>query len=316
MLDDGENKFLINVDPSSYSDIEGAEIFFPIPMRPRIHIRRGLPVTWGGFSQITAWLDAYRFALDEIDGWQFAIMMSGSCIPLVSQEIIKEHLLSESNRGLRVHCYKWGWKISSADFNTFNYHDWSNKNTSYVKDSIMGRVEADIEWSLVDLLQDHNNSPVFQAHRRGDVLCNDLFLEKKLVVRSLLPHEAARRAYLMSRFPVSGGWLWSTFRRDALQDIVDDDNLDEILELLSTFLCPDELFLPTLLNSSSRISEDEISYWNFYLNNGQPFDLASEDFDKILHSDAFFGRKLEYRENSNLVCRIEEKIEKKIHYKN
>jgi len=308
LLDDEENSFLVNVDPSSYNDMKGMEIYFPAALRRRLHIRRGLPVTWGGFSQIVSWLDAYRYALECITEWNFVVLMSGACIPFASQTVIKTRILAENEKGIRVHHCNWGWKISHSDMRMLQYAHISEKEFSYSRISLFDRVDAHIEKDLVNFVTDRDQSPVYHAHRRGDVFCNDQLHEKKLTIRSLLPHEVERRTYLMSRFPVSGGWMWSTFRKDALIDLMEDPNLHEITEMISTFICSDELFIPTILNSSSRISEDEISRCNFYFADGCPHDLTIDHLDQIRSSNALFGRKIDYRKNKELILAIEDMI--------
>ncbi|MGF1275940.1 beta-1,6-N-acetylglucosaminyltransferase [Acetobacter pasteurianus] len=177
LLDDGQNKFLINVDPTFYDDIQGCEVYFPCQTRERITVRRGLPITWGGASQMCAWVDAYRHAM-LIDGWEFAVMLSGSCVPLVPQHVIRNHLHADNERGVRVHCFRWDWEISSSNFYSVPIENPASMLADCVETSIGGRIPALICRDLLDFIQNDNSSPILHAHRRGEIVCIDNLVEK------------------------------------------------------------------------------------------------------------------------------------------
>ena len=309
LLDDGEDMFLVNVDATAFAGFSAAAAAaMPASMRPRVIVRCGMPVTWGGFSQVLGWLDAYRFALRDAGDWEFAVLLSGACLPLRGPGRIRRHLAEGHRNGLRVHCCRWDWERSAVEAGppVDEAQDWGA--LGYERHSLLGRVDTDIRGDVFGFVTDVGTTPAYHQTSRGEIVCQDMLSEKRLVIRGLSPGEYRRRNALMSRFPVRGGWMWAAFERSAMIELLEDRNGDEILEMLSTFLCPDEMVLPTLLRSSATIREDEVADRNLHLDLGFPADLSADDLERIEAADALFCRKVDYAAQPALVAFAERRV--------
>src|SRR5205809_1000004 len=91
--------FLINVDPAAADQIPSLENALKTQTDAAYVIRKGLPVSWGGASQIYSWIDVFSAAAKFPLPWKYLINLSGECLPLVSGKTIAQHLEAQSEKG-------------------------------------------------------------------------------------------------------------------------------------------------------------------------------------------------------------------------
>lgn len=308
LLDDGLNRFVVNIDPASEMSLQELELAIADTVRQRVVIRRGLPVTWGGISQVHAWLDAYTFAVNHVGGWEYLIILSGSCVPLVHQAVIKRHLEHRHEAGERVHLGWWHWEARGEMFYTSPIGRRNAADMPVRPASLNPGIRTTIQDKLVPIFADGGTSPIHHAHLRGSMHCTDLVLEKHLVVRDLLPSEMTARRQKMQRLPVKGGWLWCLLKRDAVEDILVDPILPDVIDLLQNFICPDEMFLHTLIHNSERFRREPIGRQSSHFRDGQPTTITDRQLEDVMDSGKFFARKVDYESCPTLIHRIRERI--------
>ncbi len=301
LLDDGSTCYLVNVDPTAATVFDDFLASIPDRTRPRVTVRRGLPVTWGGISQAHAWLDAYSYAVQQIPTWRFVAILSGSCIPLVPQAEIRRFLEDQEAAGVRVHLGWWHWEARGDLFHSVPIGQRDAADVTPVRLELGGGPPALIEAELKPVFDDHERSPIFHAHWRGAVHCTDSIVEKRLIIRRLLPFEVAIRRQKMQALPSKGGWLWCILRRDALECILTDPILPDVLDMLSHFICPDELFLHTIIHNSARFKDEPIGRKSSHFLQGLATDIGDGHVEELERSGAFFARKVDYDRSPRLL---------------
>ena len=304
LLDDGSNRFVINIDPAATMSLPDLDAIIDDAIRPRVAIRLGLPVTWGGISQVHAWLDAYSFAVNHVGGWEYLVTLSGSCVPLVRQSVIKTCLQQRSEIGERVHVGWWHWEARGDMFYTSPIGRRRPADMRAETISLNPGVGTTIQAGLRPIFDDGQTSPIHHAHLRGAIHCTDLTLSKNLVIRDLLPFEMTVRRQKMQKLPVKGGWLWCILRRDAVEDILVDPILPDVIDLLQNFICPDELFLHTLLHNSMRFRREPIGRQSRHFRDGRPSTITDQDREEVMGSGRFFARKVDYDACPELMLQI------------
>jgi hypothetical protein len=80
--------------------------------------------------------------------------------------------------------------------------------------------------------------------------------------------------------------------------------MPEIVDMLQHYLCPDELFMQTLVRNSSRFRPDEIRSRNAHFRQGDPVWVTDDLADEILASGAFFARKVAFDRSPQLLDRV------------
>ncbi len=301
LLDDGSTLYLVNVDPvakAAFADLPAA---MPEEIRRRVTVRVGLPVTWGGISQVHAWLDAYLFAVEHLPAWRFVAILSGSCLPLVSQARVKAFLQDQDAAGVRVHLGWWHWEARGDFFHVMPTGQNNAADVTPAELSLSGGLPALIEAELKPVFDDHEQSPIFHAHWRGAVHCTDLVVEKRLIIRRLLPFEASVRRHKMQALPSTGGWIWCILRRDAIEAILADPILPDVLDMLTHFICPDELFLHTIIHNSAQFRAEPIGRRSCHFLQGLATDVGDGQLEELKQSGAFFARKVNYERSPRLL---------------
>ncbi len=308
LLDDGTTSYLINVDPAARVAFDDLPALLPERLRGRVTVRLGLPVTWGGISQVHAWLDAYSYAVDHMSGWSFVVILSGSCIPLVSQARVREFLEDQEAAGVRVHLGWWNWEARGDIFHSISIGQRDAADVTPVEIGLGGGQPALIEAGLKPVFDDHERSPIFHAHWRGAVHCTDLTIEKRLVIRRLLPFEVSARRHKMQALPSKGGWLWCILRRDAIEGILVDPILPDVLDMLTHFICPDELFLHTIIHNSAQFRHEPIGRQSSHFLQGLATDIGDGHVEELQRSGAFFARKVNYERSPRLLDYVRREV--------
>lgn len=103
------------------------------------------------------------------------------------------------------------------------------------------------------------------------------------------------------------GSNWVSLTYDAVKEIT--DNKDYFLNLYRYSSCADEIFIQTYLLASPKF-KDKI-YPNLHGNlrlvdwkRGYPYVFKYKDFDELKNSSLFWARKIDMRQDKELVCRI------------
>jgi hypothetical protein len=308
LLNAAGNAFIINVDPQSSIDRDTLAARLKELGVRRFIVRRGTPVTWAGISQVHGWIDVFEFALRWDQEWKYLINLSGECVPLVPQSSVLSFLEEHSRNGRRAHMWFYTPKLPHDNYHLTSCGEADAADLATNKVTFAERVAALIQADILPLFTDRKTDPIWQWELRGAVHVTDLVLEKKLVFRKLYPFEAAQRRRQTARIPLAGGRAWYLLRRDAVEDIMSDPLLPDVVALLEHYLSSDELFMQTLIRNSAKFKPEQIGQMNAHFKQGDPIWVADSMADQLFSSDAFFVRKVGFERCSAIVARVREII--------
>ncbi|WP_374441012.1 beta-1,6-N-acetylglucosaminyltransferase [Stella sp.] len=293
MLASPDDRFVVNIDPGSNFDprsllaaFEGSGI--------RVHARYGTPVNWGGISQVYGWLDAFQFALNCADDWRFLVNLSGECLPLAPRQRIADYLQAQQAAGKRVHLSFFGEAASPTLHHLTRFGEDIPMDATCDDIRLYDRIPTLMQRAVAGVFADRSRNPVFNWNLRGSVHVTDLMMARRLVIRRLFPLEARLRTESVRSRPIRGGRAWYMLQRDAVSDILADPYTPELVAGLQNYLCPDELFLQTLVTHASCFRPEEIASDNRRFRHGDPVEIDDSMIGEVLDSDAFFARKVRY----------------------
>ena len=230
------NAFVINVDPHSSIDGDALTTWLRELGVHRVIVRRGTPVTWAGISQVHGWIDVFRFALRWNQDWKYLINLSGECVPLVRQSRVLNFLEEHSRNGRRAHMWFYTPKLPHDNFRLAACGESDAVDVAAKTANFGERVAVLMQADVAPLFADRETDPIWHWELRGAVHVTDLVLEKKLVFRNLYPFEAEHRRRQIARIPLAGGRAWYLLRRDAVEDIISDPLLPDVVALLEHYL--------------------------------------------------------------------------------
>jgi len=302
-ISDGKNFSVINLDPCLAGQREEIARQLSLHGCNRVAVRVGVPVNWGGVSQIYALLESVAFCLSLPDEWQFLINLSADSVALVPQEQIREFYSARRREGQRIHLHYFG---TSTPVSEFVIEAWGRENfeLSFEATNLYNRIPAEVSQKIRSMFQARTTSPLFRWKSRGSIHVADLFPERKLVIRPLFPTEAAYRKAAFQDRRVWGGRAWYTIERGALERMLGDPLFAETSHLLEHFFCPDELFIQTYLGLTGRFKAKEINRHNQRYRNGDSGKIHDGMIDELFSSRAFFARKISFRDCPRIMERL------------
>lgn len=113
------------------------------------------------------------------------------------------------------------------------------------------------------------------------------------------------------------GSQWFDLPRDAVEYLI--NYLEEepnLVKMFQTGFCSDEFWVPTILNNNTHFSNRIISNNYRYIdwrhrNNSYPAILDETDYNKVMKSDTFFMRKVEFPVSKVLIQKVRNKWDNK-----
>lgn len=286
------NLYLVNLDPCLAGEAGALRSRFTALGLESVHVRVGLPVAWGGISQVHALLDALQFALSLDARWDFIVNLSSDSLLLAPHTAIEEYYSQALARGVRAHIGFFGEGVKFLEFPTLPWGEALAEASPLEPIFLYGKVSALIDSELRILLDDRSTNPLFRWRARASVHVTDMAFKKKLITRRLFPWEARRRSKELRTRLLHGGRAWYTLARSAVEDMFGDTLLDDILHQLENYLCPDELFLQTYLMHSSRFAPEQINHNNQRFRRGDAVNITDAMADEVFSSGAYFARKV------------------------
>lgn len=222
-------------------------------------------INWGGFNLLKAELALMRKAVNEgHDG--YVHLISGQDFP------VKRHMdflaYFEENKGHEF-----------LEYRAYPNSEWENGTLSRVEN-----------YYPFDWFNCKTSSGLRTINRI-------ISLQKRLKIRRKPPGQFSR---------MYGGSTWFSLSSQCVRHILEETEARPAFynRLKYTFV-PEELYIPTLvLNSpfAGAVVNDNLRYIIWKSRNGNyPANLDEGDFQRIINSNAFFARKMEYPVSRSLV---------------
>ncbi|HEY5049188.1 MAG TPA: beta-1,6-N-acetylglucosaminyltransferase [Rhizomicrobium sp.] len=287
--------YLLNLDPGMRDRAEDLRSQIAARKLESVTVRIGVPVAWGGISQVHAFLDALAFALTMDEPWDHLINLSADSIALAPQAGIESFYANALRNGQRVHLSYFGSGVRLSGFSLLDWGGAEGFDARAEMVDLYRRVPALVDSKVANLIGERSTSPLFRWRHRCGIHVTDLVLEKKLVMRSLLPLEAEYRIRSFGKRLLFGGRAWYTLARSAIEDMLSDPFLGEVVNMLEHFFCPDELFLQTYFMHGDRFKPKEIDRENQRFRRGDAVAIRDEMAEELFASGAFFARKVVLR---------------------
>ena len=115
---------------------------------------------------------------------------------------------------------------------------------------------------------------------------------------------------------ISKGMVWTSFPRDICEYVFDYIKMDtSFMKDLKHCIIPEEFFFQSIVNNSkykNRIVKDNLRYTDWsYRNGSQPAYLDLTDYESITNSNCFFARKIDSTISRELICSIDDVLNRK-----
>jgi hypothetical protein len=248
---------------------------------------RSPPVTWGGYSQVSTYLECLKSAL-ALPDWDYAINLSGTCFPIKPLLALKNFLKPRQDTATSllagVPC---GMPRITA---TPRF-----SQVQYVDTGMLAARDIRLlcEDQISQFFQIPQESPIFELQQRLNYHVEEIQNPKTLLVRALEPSEAEVRVQLLSELVLHFGRAWYCFHRSGAEQLVQMAAPSKAMALLKHAFEPDELLIHTLLFGSPtplRIENRNLHAWW-----GDPRDIDAPQWTDAHLSDDFFVRKVTAR---------------------
>ncbi|HUZ72334.1 MAG TPA: beta-1,6-N-acetylglucosaminyltransferase [Stellaceae bacterium] len=309
------NSYIVATDPAIAFDETLITAFFEGRSHSRYHVRRSLPITWGGYSQVLAWIDLLDFAARFVPEWDIVINLSGECLPLASPERLAGLLRDVGAHGVQVAFNRFNpkpWMLGRDQFNDrcFVRVDWQTEKLSpfFAKARINDRVDAWVQPIIAPIFADPDRSPILNWFQRTSIHCTDTYAEKLLVVRGLFPHEIERRQKFLADVSYAGGRAWFVMWRSFVEMLLKDPEFFRIVSEFEHAICPDEIAFQTYVATMASRGVAKVWPENLHYKDGNPLNVDDGMAGKILDSDALFVRKVDYRQCPLLVAAAKKRV--------
>lgn len=283
---DGEDHpfFHIHIDAKSGAFLDSPSLD-PIKRKGYVNfLTDRVPVYWGGYSMVEATLRLLRHAV-ETSRFDYAVLLSGQDFPIKANAYISSFF--EENSGKEFLSYT---TIPSQEW------DWGPE--------ILQRIECYWWVDYVRCLLEATGSRILQ--RWGWSVYYALTTSFFQLAPTL------KRKFLQGTAPF-GGPNWFAISFGCAKHVLDYvQHNPEFSRFFANALNPDELFLQTLImNSPFReyVVNDALRYTDWEAGKSSPRVLTSDDFDRIIRSEALFARKFEEPQSTRLVERLIEHVE-------
>lgn len=281
LLDDENNTLFLHIDRKS-DKINEELLKTNLSRLIIIPANARINVNWGGLSQVKAELLLFKKALNDGD-FSYLHLISGSDLPLQSNKAI-HGFFKDLPEGTNIVTFSHGKAIEeNVDFKTRYYHPFVEYQ-KFRKDG-----------NLYHFLQDMGAKSL-----------------RKIMVE-IQKRTGYRRNYRDMK--IKKGSNWVSITQDFARYLVENEK--KILKMFRGVICPDEIFLHTMLyNSKFRDTiwdySNEKGFKTRYIDweRGTPYVWQQEDYEELKSSGSLFARKFSSHKDKeiiNLILRDGEK---------
>ena len=268
LLDNKNSYIFLHIDKkSSLSDKDVAEFINAAHFAHIIFVDR-VSVQWGGYSQVQATLNLLKKA-DEYD-LDYYHIISGADLPLKSWKMLDDYFE----------------KHKDAQF------------VSYVPEEYQQSLQKRVKYYW--FFQEKIGNPKRAIHHKDYYRIFLLAIQRTLVfVQKALGVDRRKKNAGVS-FRMGSNWISIT--KEFLSYAVEKE--EWIKETFKDTLCPDEVFMTTLL-SNSRFS-DKVQENQRYIDwgRGNPYVFREVDYNELLVCEKVFARKFDETVDPQIVDKI------------
>ncbi|HEX4160456.1 MAG TPA: beta-1,6-N-acetylglucosaminyltransferase [Rhizomicrobium sp.] len=305
------DSYLINLDPNFADQAAAISRSLADKNINNVIVRIGSHLNWGGISQVHATLDVMQYAVSSDIPWRLFINLSGDTLPLVQQSVIHEFYARGLRDGFRAYVSFFGngagWKPSNfAMIRLGGERGFACRGKSL---RFYGKVPALMEEEARKLCASRETNPIFRTRLRGSLHVSDPMIEKKLIIRRLLPYEAEFRTRALGNRVLYAGRSWYTLERSVIEGLLSDPLTGELVHYLEHFLCPDELFLQTYLMNSNRLAVEKIARDNQWFSRGDSATISDTMEEELFSSGTFYARKVKFTNCPRIYGRVRKMLE-------
>lgn len=259
-------------------------------MRSLRYARSGA-ITYAGYSQVQALIQAMRHALEQDTTWQWFINLSGTCAPLRPQSFIQAFLREQQRRGILgfLHAFRVRRPVPDLRLDGFDALEYSPID--------LKRPRILSERGCRHVFDDASLSPVSNPAMRVHLDTTEILGTRTLYVRAPLAAEIAAKRRFFEHHPHVAGRAWYVLQRDLCEAIVTAfSSIDcAVAHLFQRTMMPDEAALQTWLHTRKDLLDRCNVTDNLRFQFGQPQILTSLDIPRLSASPALFARKIDVR---------------------
>ena len=278
LLDHPLNDIFIHIDKKS-NDINETSLKTSFSKLIILPESQRLDVRWGGLSQVKAELALFDRAIKE-DNYAFIHLLSGVDLPLKKNDEIHE-FFRNLPAGTNLVSYSHGESIEkNVEFKTNYFHPFVENQR---------------------FRTDGNICHFFQDFCAKGFRFLSVNFQKKLGIKRKWNDLQLRK-----------GSNWVSISNDFAQYLV--ENSHYILKKFRWVICPDEIFIHTMLFNSSF----KETIWDYYntkedirkidWERGEPYTWTKDEFQELTKSKALFARKFSSLKDIEIIKAIENHI--------
>lgn len=272
-----DDVFLIDID-------NGKNLNFRVldewSRKPNVHINIDSDIAWGGAGTLRKTIRG-AFELLKLDKtWSYYVILSGQCLPIKSNQHIKERLSELGKNEMN--------SIRCVAHPTVDIHDIPIINTSDDVKLLSDKGHTKV-YTLPGVTTPHHT---MAARWRGEIVelghksetywrpCNELLMR--------------RREEFFSEYQFCAGANWFNLHRSFLEYMRDDRFCYELYEVISTTFIPDESFFQTYIFNSPFSKNIDMDHTRFIPRYKPPYDvkvIGMEDWVMLKNTNSLFARK-------------------------
>lgn len=274
LLDHPRNDIFLHIDAKSNSFNED-KLHTSLSNFYILPEEKRIDVRWGGLSQVRAELNLFKCATDT-DDYSYVHLISGADLPLKSQEEI-HHFFDSLEENSNIVTFSHGKAIDeNVDFKTKFYHPFVEYQRLRKNGNIMHvlQVVSAKTW-------------------------RKMFVTFQRIIRY-------KRDW--KNLEIKKGSNWVSISSQFAEFLVNKENY--ILDNFKGVICPDEIFLHTLLYNSPF----QPTIWDYEnkkrnirkidWERGSPYVWQEDDFNELIQSDALFARKFSSKTDKEIINKI------------
>jgi hypothetical protein len=219
---------------------------------------------WGLFGHVAAGIEGMKWFSDT--SCDYAILLTGQCYPLKSNNHIEMELASLNGR-------------SVIEIGKFPRAEWQNDDGGFKR---LNRFFFSI---------DH---PLYKKLRFFDFISNEVGPDE--VVRRVRSVRLWNRGPPQGLHPYGGSGYWCLSKKCVEYVLGYINAHPEVVRFFSTTFVPDEMFFQTILANSplrNELINSQIHYMDWSVRKANPAVLDESDIPAAIASGAWFARKFE-----------------------
>jgi hypothetical protein len=240
-------------------------------------------ISWGGYSITNRMLKSLEQSLKSPE-WKFYVNLSGSCIPLNSQNKIFTLLNKNIEAGMEDYCYSFIPQKKKIWFTGVN-NNANNQTFGY------GRVKFDVDNELLSLLRSGEFDPTKRVMHRVAAKYEEIS-KNRFSVSSLSLEEVKERNQFFDENKYRVGRQWVILSRETVEWIVSSLEVKKVLTLLKSCFISDEMLFQLVLNLDSNPKKEKLSIDSLRYMQGTPASISVDNIDEAWKTNAIFGRKV------------------------